>query len=313
MTTFEIIIIVAAVMIMAAVFISAYILFKQSQKQNEEQNKKLLEIATEAKPVNTSLLSFSKELGELKEASRTVEVLKENILKSFKEQDVRLKPIDEGMTHLLDYFGTLKKNAGKVGELTFDLLVEQLPPGKVLKNITFDNQARLEFLIEAGGEWIPVDSKFSKNPKVYFKKAVEDVSSKYLGKKILGVKDETSGVDTSAIESASFGLIFFPSDEALFEVYRSDELRQLMMNKRVWAVSPSNFYWQLFYFKWMEDQASKSKNSAEILKAMNMGLMEVSKSVEALDLVEKQLRQSLVNFEKSKKSLTKVKELFERV
>ncbi len=34
----------------------------------------------------------------------------------------------------------------------------------------------------------------------------------------------------------SFGLVFFPSDEALFEVYRSDELRQLMIDKRVWAV-----------------------------------------------------------------------------
>jgi DNA anti-recombination protein RmuC len=249
---------------------------------------------------------FSKELGEIKEAARTVEIMRENMLRSFKDQDVRLKPIDEGMTHLLDYFGTLKKNAGKVGELTFDLLVEQLPPGKLLKNITFDNQARLEFLIEAGGEWVPVDSKFSKNPRVYFKKAVEDVSSKYLGKKVLTVKDNPSSIDTSEIESASFGLVFFPSDEALFEVYRSDELRQLMIEKRVWAVSPSNFYWQLFYFKWMEDQAEKVKNSSSILKSMNMGLMEVNKTVESLDLVEKQLRQCLSNFEKSKKSLKKV-------
>ncbi len=126
----------------------------------------------------------------------------------------------------------------------------------------------------------------------------------------MGVKDNASAIDTSNIESASFGLVFFPSDEALFEVYRSDELRQLMINKRVWAVSPSNFYWQLFYFKWMEDQANTAQNSSAILKSMNMGLMEVNKSVEALDLVEKQLRQSLVNFEKSKKSLSKVSDLF---
>ncbi len=306
MTTFEIIIIVTALVSMSAVFLLIALLFKKRDKQDQTLKK----LSDDAKPVNSSLMLFSKELGEIKEATRTVEVLKENIFKSFKEQDTRLKPIDEGMTHLLDYFGTLKKNAGKVGELTFDLLVEQLPPGKLLKNITFDNQKQLEFLIEAGGEWVPVDSKFSKNPKVYFKKAVEDVSSKYLGKRILGVKDNASAIDTSNIESASFGLVFFPSDEALFEVYRSDELRQLMINKRVWAVSPSNFYWQLFYFKWMEDQASTAQNASSILKSMNMGLMEVNKSVEALDLVEKQLRQSLVNFEKSKKSLSKVSEFF---
>ncbi len=306
MTTFEIIIIVTALVSMSAVFLLIALLFKKLDKQDQTLKK----LSDDAKPVNSSLMLFSKELGEIKEATRTVEVLKENIFKSFKEQDTRLKPIDEGMTHLLDYFGTLKKNAGKVGELTFDLLVEQLPPGKLLKNITFDNQKQLEFLIEAGGEWVPVDSKFSKNPKVYFKKAVEDVSSKYLGKRILGVKDNASAIDTSNIESASFGLVFFPSDEALFEVYRSDELRQLMINKRVWAVSPSNFYWQLFYFKWMEDQASTAQNASSILKSMNMGLMEVNKSVEALDLVEKQLRQSLVNFEKSKKSLSKVSEFF---
>ncbi len=306
MTIFEIIIIVTALISVSAVFLLIALLFKKIDKQDQTL-KKLLD---DAKPVNSSLMLFSKELGEIKEATRTVEVLKENIFKSFKEQDTRLKPIDEGMTHLLDYFGTLKKNAGNVGELTFDLLAEHLPPGKLLKNITFDNQKQLEFLIEAGGEWVPVDSKFSKNPKVYFKKAVEDVSSKYLGKRILGVKDNASSIDTSNIESASFGLVFFPSDEALFEVYRSDELRQLMINKRVWAVSPSNFYWQLFYFKWMEDQANTAQNSSAILKSMNMGLMEVNKSVEALDLVEKQLRQSLVNFEKSKKSLSKVSDLF---
>lgn len=304
MSTFEIVFIILALILVGAIFLSILILVRQNQK--------LAQIVSDTQPVNSSLMLFSKELGEIKEATRTVEGLKENIFKSFKDQDVRLKPIDEGMTHLLDYFGTLKKNAGKVGELTFDLLVEQLPPGKLLKNITFDNQARLEFMVEAGGEWIPVDSKFSKNPKVYFKKAVEDVSSKYLGQKVLGVKGNTSAVEIVGKESATFGLVFFPSDESLFEVYRSDELRQLMIDKRVWAVSPSNFYWQLFYFKWMEDQAEKVKSSSSILKSMNMGLMEVNKTIESLDLVEKQLRQSLLNFEKSKKSLNKVSELFNR-
>lgn len=302
MTKFEIIIIAAAFISMSAVFVSVVILLKQNQK--------LAQISADAKPVSSSLMLFSKELGEIKEATRTVGTLRENILKSFKEQEVRLKPIDEGMTHLLEYFGTLKKAAGKVGELTFELLVEQFPPGKLLKNITFDNQARLEFMIEAGGEWVPVDSKFSKEPKKYFKKAVEDVSSKYLGKRVLGVTDNPASVEIKDLESATFGLVFFPSDEALFEVYRSDELRQLMIDKRVWAVSPSNFYWQLFYFKWMEGQADTATKSSSILKAMNMGLMEVSNAVEALDLVEKQLRQSLINFEKSKKALSKVSELF---
>ncbi len=148
MTIFEIIIIVTALVSMGAVFLLIALLFKKLDKQDQTLKK----LSEDAKPVNSSLMLFSKELGEIKEATRTVEVLKENIFKSFKEQDTRLKPIDEGMTHLLDYFGTLKKNAGKVGELTFDLLVEQLPPGKLLKNITFDNQIQLEFLIEAGGE-----------------------------------------------------------------------------------------------------------------------------------------------------------------
>ncbi len=308
MVTFEIIIISAGLFCFSAVFLFIILLFKKFNIQNQ----KFIKFFDDAQPINASLMLFSKELGEIKEATRNVEILKENIFKSFKEQDMRLKPIDEGMTHLLDYFGTLKKNAGKVGELTFDLLVEQLPPGKLLKNITFDNQSRLEFLIQVGGEWVPVDSKFSKNPKIYFKKAVDDVSSKYLGKRVLGVKDNPSAIEESNIESASFGLVFFPSDEALFEVYRSDELRQLMIDKRVWAVSPSNFYWQLFYFKWMEGQANTAQNSSAILKSMNMGLMEVNKAVEALDLVEKQLRQSLINFEKSKKALSKVGELFSK-
>jgi len=305
LTTFEIILIFITLILVGAIFLSLSILFKQ--------NLKLSQIVSDTQPVNSSLMMFYKELGELKEASRSIELVRENVLKSFKDQDLRLKPIDEGMNHLLDYFGSLKKNAGKVGELTFELLVEQLPPGKLLKNITFDNQARLEFMVEAGGEWVPVDSKFTKNPKAYFKKAVEDVSSKYIGQKVLSVKDNPSSVPTHNLESASFGLIFFPSDETLFEVYRSDELRQLMIDKRVWAVSPSNFYWQLFYFKWMEDQAEKVKNSSAILKSMNLGLMEVNKAVEALDLVEKQMRQSLLNFEKSKKALTKVSEHFSKV
>ncbi len=308
MTTFKIIIISVALVFVSAFFLLITFLFKKLNNQDQ----RLLKLLDNTQPVGSSLMLFSKELGEIKEATRNVEILKENIFKSFKEQDTRLKPIDEGMTHLLDYFGTLKKNAGKVGELTFDLLVEQLPPGKLLKDITFNNQARLEFLIEAGGEWVPVDSKFSKNPKIYFKKAVEDVSSKYLGKRILGIKENPSAIETSNIESASFGLVFFPSDEALFEVYRSDELRQLMIDKRVWAVSPSNFYWQLFYFKWMEGQANTAQNSSAILRSMNMGLMEVNKAVEALDLVEKQLRQSLINFEKSKKALSKVNEFFSK-
>lgn len=305
MTTFEIILILVALILVGAIFLSIAILFKQNQT--------LSKIISDTEPVNSSLMMFYKELGEIKEASRSIESVRDNVLKSFKDQDTRLKPIDEGMNHLLDYFGTLRKNAGKVGELTFELLVEQLPPGKLLKNITFDNQSRLEFMVEAGGEWIPVDSKFTKNPKAYFKKAVEDVSSKYIGQKVLSVKDNPSSVDTNNLESASFGLIFFPSDETLFEVYRSDELRQLMIDKRVWAVSPSNFYWQLFYFKWMEDQADKVKNSSSILKSMNLGLMEVNKAVESLDLVEKQMRQSLINFEKSKKALTKVSEHFNKV
>lgn len=304
MTAFEIILILVALILVGAIFLSIAILFRQNQQ--------LSKILSDTQPVNSSLMQFSQELGQIKEASRTVVQLKESIAKSFKDQDVRLRPIDEGMTHLLDYFGSLKKNAGKVGELTFELLIEQLPPGKVLKNISFENQARLEFMVEAGGEWVPLDSKFSKNPKVYFKKAVEDVSSKYLGQKVLGVKDNEASVDIVGKESASFGLVFFPSDEALFEVYKSDELRQLMLDKRVWAVSPSNFYWQLFYFKWMESQADKAKNSSSILKSMNMGLMEINKAVESLDLVEKQLRQSLMNFEKSKKALSKVNELFSR-
>ncbi len=302
MTLFEVLILLAAFISMSAVFVSVLILLKQNQK--------LAQISADAKPVGSSLMLFSKELGEIKEAARSVEAIREGMLKSFKEQDVRLKPIDEGMTHLLDYFGTLKKNAGKVGELTFDLLVEQLPPGKLIRNITFENQKQLEFMIEAGGEWVPVDSKFSKNPKVYFKKAVDDVSSKYLGKKVLSVKNNESAVETKDMISASFGLVFFPSDEALFDVYRSDELRQLMIDKRVWAVSPSNFYWQLFYFKWMEDQASTAKDASHILRSMNLGLMEVTKAVDSLDLVEKQLRQSLSNFEKTKKSLSKVSDLF---
>lgn len=302
MTTLEIVFISLALALAGAFFLLLIFLIKQ--------NSKISQIISETQPMNNSLLLFSRELGELKEASRNVEVLRENIARAFKEQDLRLKPIDEGMTHLISYFGTLKKNAGKVGELTFDLLVEQMPPGTILRNITFQNQMRLEFLLEIGGEWVPVDSKFTKNPKIYFKKAVHDVSEKYVGQKVLTAGKNPAQIDVNKIETASFGLIFFPSDEVLFEVYKSEEMRRLMIEKRVWAVSPSNFYWQLFYFKWMENQSEQAGNAMQILKSMNMGLVEAKKSLETLDLVEKQMGQALINVEKSKKSLIKISENF---
>lgn len=298
-----------AIILFALIFISAFFLLLFFLIK---QNNKISEIVNQTSPVGSTLLGFSRELGELKEASRNVEVLKENILKSFKEQDLRLKPIDEGMTHLISYFGSLKNNAGKVGELTFELLIEQMPEGKVLKNIDFQNGMRLEFMIEIAGEWVPVDSKFTKNPKVYFKKAVNDVSEKYVGQKVQSIGHNPTGLLVEDLKMANFGLIFFPSDEALFEVYKNEEFRYMMVQNRVWAVSPSNFYWQLFYFKWMEAQAERASDATEILNAMSLGLVEINKSVESIELVEKQVSQAMANLDKCKKSLLKTASSFKQ-
>lgn len=304
MTHFELALILAALVFSSALFLCLWLLIKQ--------NLRLTRIEEETKPVNSSLMLFTKEMGELKEASRGIELVRQSLEASLKSQDQRLKPIDEGMTHLLSYFGGLKKNAGKVGELTFELLTEQMPQNKILKNLIFENQSRLEFLMEVAGEWVPVDSKFSKNPKQYFKKAASDVSSKYLGKKITGVTGNPISIEIVGKSAASYGLVFFPSDEALFEVYSSDELRQLMLDKRVWAVSPSNLYWQLFYFRWFESQIERAKDSSKVIKAMNLGSIEINKSLESLDLVERQIRQSLANFEKTRDSMKKIIKSFDQ-
>ncbi len=297
-----------AVVFIIALFLLFFIVWNQSKKMDL--------ILAKTDPINTSLLNFVKDLGEIKASSSQINLIRtelnQNLAQSLDRQTQNLKPLSQGVDHLLNYFGGLRSSAGKVGELTFDLLIEGMPPGHILKNITFENQGRLEFLLKVGEDWVPIDSKFSENPKVYFKKAVKDVSSKYLGQKILKAADSGDSEIVSGKVAASYGIVFFPSDEALFEVYKQQDLRTLMFEKRVWAVSPSNLYWQLFFLQWMEKQADRASDASLIINSMNMSLVEVDNSLRNLELVEKQIRQSLLNFEKTKKSLNKVKGFFNK-
>lgn len=297
-----------AVIVIIALFFLFYLVL--------QQNRKIDLVLSKTDPINANLLNFVKDLGEIKASSSQINLIRtemnQSLTQSLDRQAANLKPLSQGVDHLLTYFGGLRSSAGKVGELTFELLIEGMPPGHILKNITFENQGRLEFLLKIGEDWVPLDSKFSGNPKVYFKKAVKDVSSKYLGEKILKAAESSDSERVSGKMSASYGIVFFPSDEALYEVYKEQELRTLMFEKRVWAVSPSNLYWQLFFLQWMEKQADRASDASLIINSMNMSLVEVDNSLRNMELVEKQIRLSLQNFEKTKKSLNKVKAYFKK-
>lgn len=260
-------------------------------------------LAVETSPLGKSIVDFSREIGEVKASTQTLGSLRFELKEKLDDQNKKIQPLSENLDHLVKYFGGVKSSAGKVGELTFELLVKDLPPGQVFKNIQFKNQNRLEFIIRIGDSLVPVDAKFTGKAKTYFKKAVKDVSSKYLGQEILNVDIFSGLLESERFLTTSFGLIFLPSDELLQEVYGSEEMRVLMLEKRVWAVSPSNFYWQLFFFNWLEEQTQKSEDVSLLIQSINLHLVKISDAIRLADTAEKQMRQGLANLEKLKSDL----------
>jgi hypothetical protein len=82
------------------------------------------------------------------------------------------------MEVITNHFGGLKANAGKIGEISFEMLLENIPSILILKNIEIPTGGVVEFMIELNGNYIPVDSKCTNNHLSYLKKEIPSLQIK---------------------------------------------------------------------------------------------------------------------------------------
>jgi hypothetical protein len=203
------------------------------------------------------------------------------------------------MEKFFDYFSHLKDNAGKLGELSLDIILGEMDSSLVLKNQALEDGKIVEFIIKIGNDWVIVDSKNSVKDS-YIKKEIVHVSELYLNKKIKG----------SAQYTASFGLIFV-SDHLLKQVVNNSEIRKLMITYKIWMISPSSFYYQIFILNYL-NQNNKFSSPSEFLVIANKIISELNLMRKLASTIDLQLSSLIKNKEELSRKIEVVFRLLQQ-
>ncbi len=208
--------------------------------------------------------------------------------------------IQEETRRITEFFELLRgsgKKAGMFGEFILKDIVSKLIPEQYRDfQHTIGGRDRVDCVVKLGDRWVPIDAKFSVS-------ALESSGGSL--KSILKSRiDETSKYIAPDHGTTDFALMFIPSDGLYLQLVAESELVEYALGRRVVPVSPTTLYAYLATVALgirREEIAHRVDQVINNIRALEGGLLDALKF---LNTAEKQMRDSLGNFEKAKNALS---------
>ncbi|MEO0256286.1 MAG: DNA recombination protein RmuC [candidate division WOR-3 bacterium] len=201
------------------------------------------------------------------------------------------------MTEFFELLRGSGKKAGMFGEFILKDIVSKLIPEQYRDfQHTIGGRDRVDCVVKLGDRWVPIDAKFSVS-------ALESSGGSL--KPILKSRiDETSKYIAPDHGTTDFALMFIPSDGLYLQLVAESELVEYALGRRVVPVSPTTLYAYLATVALgirREEIAHRVDQVINNIRALEGGLLDALKF---LNTAEKQMRDSLGNFEKAKNALS---------
>ena len=239
------------------------ILYFQNRKPKADQGMKIM--LEWLKEMRGSTESMQKRLDErLGETNKTISEGMSQTNRAVNERlDTAAKVISAlqkelgGMTQIgpdirkLSEVLSSSKLRGNFGEEMLEELIKQvLPASSYSFQYRFKSGDVVDAVIKAGGQLLPVDSKFSmENYRLYIEAKTEDAAEGLKKSFFKDVKKRVEEIQKKYIlpqeGTYDYALIFIPSEGILGEVLSDANMSAFFREKNVYPVGPSSFYHNL--------------------------------------------------------------------
>ncbi len=214
---------------------------------------------------------INKKLGEIKEATKPDETLKEWLKSQQEASQSMSKAINERLDNAARVIGQVQRNIGEMSEIgrgmkdlqeflrspklrgnigeqvLKELLGQMLPKQSFHLQYTFKSGATVDAAIKTASGIIPIDSKF---PMENFRKmlaAKTEEEKKMVEKEF--VRDVKTHIDDIASKyilteegTIDYALMYIPAEAVYYEIVNNSDLFDYSGKKRVLPVSPMTFY-----------------------------------------------------------------------
>ena len=214
---------------------------------------------------------INKKLGEIKEATKPDETLKEWLKSQQEASQSMSKAINERLDNAARVIGQVQRNIGEMSEIgrgmkdlqeflrspklrgnigeqvLKELLGQMLPKQSFHLQYTFKSGATVDAAIKTASGIIPIDSKF---PMENFRKmlAAKTEEEKKMAEKEF-VRDVKTHIDDIASKyilteegTIDYALMYIPAEAVYYEIVNNSDLFDYSGKKRVLPVSPMTFY-----------------------------------------------------------------------
>lgn len=212
-----------------------------------------------------------KRLGEIKEATKPDETLKDWLKSQQQSSQMMSRSINERLDNAARVIGQVQRNIGEMSEIgrgmkdiqeflrspklrgnigeqvLKELLAQMLPKSSFFLQHTFKSGVKVDAAIKTSAGIIPVDSKF---PMENFRRMIgaQNETEKKAAEKEF-IKDVKKHIDDIASKyilteegTIDYALMYLPSETVYYEVVNNTELFDYGGKKRVLPVSPTTFY-----------------------------------------------------------------------
>ena len=264
-------------------------------------------VSQKLQQANDTFSRVSQELGRLQAATEKVEEVGRNVASL---QDLLRAP----------------KLRGVIGEsFLADLLKQIMPEDFYSLQYGFSDGERVDAVIRMGGRLVPVDAKFPLEQFLKMGKAVTDQERAEWRKGLIrDVKGHIDAIAEKYIRPSEgtfdFALMYIPAENVYYEAVVKDDgigdergIFQHAVQKKVIPVSPNSFYAYLQVILQGLRGFAVEERAKEIMGGLSLLHKELSGLREDFDLAGKQLRNTLSNFEKAERHLSRFEDKLETI
>lgn len=186
-----------------------------------------------------------------------------------------------GMQELQDLLRSPKAR-GNLGEQVLkDMLQNVLPPSNIKFQYAFKTGDKVDAIIKTKNGIIPIDSKFSlENFQKLMKVKTQEERESYSKLFVRDVKKHIDDISKKYIlpseGTVDFAIMYIPNEGSYNEITKNESLYHYGYNKRVYFVSPTNFYYFLQIVMQALENEKIEEKAKEVLVALR-GIQQDSK------------------------------------